>query len=141
MQTGEKTCAKLCIFLSAALSPPWQSPLLILAAIVSSFSQRQPFNAESSKFRWLHLGSPSLYCDPKTQTVNYGHCCWSVTKSCPALCDPRGPKHTRPPCPSPSPGVCSDSSPLSGDAIQPSHPLSSLSPAALNLPQHQGLFQ
>ena len=30
---------------------------------------------------------------------------------------------------------------LVGDAIQPSHPLSSLSPLAFNLPQHQGLFQ
>ena len=28
-----------------------------------------------------------------------------------------------------------------GDAIQPSHPLSSPSPLALNLSQHQGLFQ
>ena len=27
------------------------------------------------------------------------------------------------------------------DAIQPSHPLSSPSPPALNLSQHQGLFQ
>ena len=28
-----------------------------------------------------------------------------------------------------------------GDAIQPSHPLSSPSPLAFNLSQHQGLFQ
>ena len=28
-----------------------------------------------------------------------------------------------------------------GDAIQPSHPLSSPSPPALNLSQHEGLFQ
>ena len=28
-----------------------------------------------------------------------------------------------------------------GDAIQPSHPLSSPSPPALNLSQHQGVFQ
>ena len=28
-----------------------------------------------------------------------------------------------------------------GDAIQPSHPVSSPSPPALNLSQHQGLFQ
>ena len=28
-----------------------------------------------------------------------------------------------------------------GDAIQPSHPLSSLSPPAVSLSQHQGLFQ
>ena len=30
---------------------------------------------------------------------------------------------------------------LDGDAIQSSHPLSSPSPSALNLSQHQGLFQ
>ena len=30
---------------------------------------------------------------------------------------------------------------LVGDAIQPSHPLSPPSPFALNLSQHQGLFQ
>ena len=30
---------------------------------------------------------------------------------------------------------------LIGDAIQPSHPLSSPSPPAFNLSQHQGLFQ
>ena len=38
------------------------------------------------------------------------HCC-SVAKSCPTLCDPI--KHTRLPCPSLSPWVCSDSCPLS----------------------------
>ena len=39
--------------------------------------------------------------------------------------------------PSPSPRVC----PLHGDAVQPSHPLTASSPSALNLSQHQGLFQ
>ena len=47
----------------------------------------------------------------------------------------------RPPCPSPSPGACSDSVHRVGDAIQPSHPLSSPSPPAPNPSQHQGLFQ
>ena len=48
----------------------------------------------------------------------------------------------RPPCPSPSPGICSNSCPLShGDAVQPSHPLSSPSPPACNLSRHQGLSQ
>ena len=46
---------------------------------------------------------------------------------------PRELRHARPPCPSPTPGVC--------DTIQPSHPLSSPSPAALNLSQHQGLLK
>ena len=39
------------------------------------------------------------------------YCC-SVTKSCPTLCNLMN-CNTRPPCPSPSPGVCSDSYPLS----------------------------
>ena len=46
------------------------------------------------------------------------------------------------PCPSLSPRVCSNSCPFwVGDAIQPSHPLLSPSPFALNLSQHQDLFQ
>ena len=49
---------------------------------------------------------------------------------------PHGVQHTSPPCPSPIPGACSNSCPLIGDAIQPSHPLSSPSPSAFNLPQH-----
>ena len=38
--------------------------------------------------------------------------CCSVTQSCPTL-QPHRPQHTRLPCPSPSPGVCSNSSSLS----------------------------
>ena len=49
-------------------------------------------------------------------------------------------QHTRPPHPSPTPGVHSDSRPSSRDAIQPSHPLSSPS-SAPNPSQHQSLFQ
>ena len=41
---------------------------------------------------------------------------------------PHGLQHARPPCPSPTPGVYSNSCPLISDAIQPSHPLSSPSP-------------
>ena len=43
--------------------------------------------------------------------------------------------------PSPTPRACSNSCPSSWYAIQPSHPLSSPSPPALNLSQHQGLFK
>ena len=39
--------------------------------------------------------------------------CCSVAQSCLTLCDPHGLQHTRLPCPSLSPGVCSDSPPLS----------------------------
>ena len=54
---------------------------------------------------------------------------------------PHGLQHARLPCPSPTPGACSDSCALSQDAIQPSHPLLSPSPHAFNPSQHQGLFQ
>ena len=47
-------------------------------------------------------------------------------------------QHARPPCPSPSPRFHVHHV---NDAIQPSHPLLSPSPPALNLSQHQGLFQ
>ena len=68
-------------------------------------------------------------------------CCCSVAKSCPTLCNPMdcsilefpvlhyllefAQVHVH--------GV--------GDAIQPSHPLSSPSPQAFHLSQHQGIFQ
>ena len=64
----------------------------------------------------------------------------SVTQSCLTLCDPVN-------CS--TPGLPVHQLPEStqtyvhwvGDAIQPSHPLSSPSPPSLNLSQHQGLFQ
>ena len=68
------------------------------------------------------------------------YCCCSVTKSCLTL-GPHGLQHARPPCPSPSPGICSNSCPLSRWCRPTSYPLSSPSPPALSLSQHQGLFQ
>ena len=50
-------------------------------------------------------------------------------------------QHARPPCPSPTPGVTQTNIHQVGDAIQPSHPLSSPSPPEPNPSQHQGLFQ
>ena len=65
----------------------------------------------------------------------------SVTQSCPTLCDPMNRS---------MPGLPVHHQLLEftqtyvhwvGDAIQPSHPLSSPSPPAPNSSQHQGLFQ
>ena len=50
---------------------------------------------------------------------------------------PHGLHHTRPPCPSPTPGVYSNSCPLSWWC----HPTISSSPPTFNLSQHQGLFK
>ena len=54
---------------------------------------------------------------------------------------PHGLQHARLPSPSPTPRACSGSCHQVSDAIQPSHLLSSPSPPAFNLSQHQGLFQ
>ena len=53
---------------------------------------------------------------------------------------PHESQHNRPPCPLPTPRVNSNSCPLS-QWCQPPHALFSPSPPALNLSQHQGLFQ
>ena len=53
---------------------------------------------------------------------------------------PHEPQHARPPCPSPTPGVHQTHVHCVGDAIQPSHPLSSPSPPILKPSQHEGLF-
>ena len=65
----------------------------------------------------------------------------SVTQSCPTLCNPMD-------CSTPGFSVHHQLQELTqthdhrvSDAIQPSHPLSSSSPPAFNLSQHQGLFQ
>ena len=73
--------------------------------------------------------------------VKYFFSSVQLLQSCPTLCDPMN-------CSTPS---LPDHHQLLdftqtrvhwvGDAIQPSHPLSSPSPPALNLSQHQGLFQ
>ena len=60
------------------------------------------------------------------------------------LSDSLGPhesQHARPPCPSLTRGVYSNSCTSRGDAIQPSCPLSSPFPPAANPSQQQGLFQ
>ena len=65
----------------------------------------------------------------------------SVAQSCPTLCDPMNrstpglPVHHR------LPEFTQTHVHRRGDAIQPSHPLSSPSPPAPNPSQHQGLFQ
>ena len=54
---------------------------------------------------------------------------------------PHGLQHTKPPCPSPTPGASSNSCPSSRWCLPPSCPLLSPYSPALSLSQHQGLFQ
>ena len=65
----------------------------------------------------------------------------SVTQSCPTLCNPMN--HSTPGLPvhHQLPDLTQTHVRRVGDAIQPSHPLSSPSPPAPNPSQHQGPFQ
>ena len=65
----------------------------------------------------------------------------SVQFSCSVMSDslqPHGLQHARLPCPSQLPELAQTHVHWVGDAIQSSHPLSSPSPPAFNLSQHQG---
>ena len=65
----------------------------------------------------------------------------SVAQSCPTLCDPVDSSTTGFPVHHQLPELTQTHTHKVGDAIQPSHPLSSPSPPAFNPSQHQGLFQ
>ena len=81
------------------------------------------------------------FCEPlfSFSSVHFSHSVMSDSLR------PHGLQHTRLPCPSLSPRVCSNSCPLTqwwlDVFIQPLHPLSSPSPPAFNISQHQCLFQ
>ena len=65
----------------------------------------------------------------------------SVTQSCQTLCDPMNRSTPGLPVHYQFLGLTQAHVHWVGDAIQPSHPLSSPSPPAFNLSQHQGLFK
>ena len=65
----------------------------------------------------------------------------SVAQSCPTLCDPMNRSTPGLPVHHKLPEFAQTHAHRVGDAIQPSHPLSSPSPPAPNPSQHQGLFQ
>ena len=65
----------------------------------------------------------------------------SVAQSCPTLCDPMNCSMPGLPVHHQLPEFTQTHVHRVGDGIQPSHPLSSPSPSALNPSQHQSLFQ
>ena len=65
----------------------------------------------------------------------------SVAQSCPTLCEPMNRSMPSLPVHHQLPESTQTHVHWFGDAIQPSHPLSSPSPPAFNLSQHQGLFK
>ena len=86
-------------------------------------------------FKWLSV--PFLCSIEKYLPIQFS----SVTQSCPTLCDPMN--HSTPGLPVHHQLLEFTQTHVHwvGDAIQPSHPLSSPCPPAPNPSQHQGLFQ
>ena len=82
-----------------------------------------------------------LKCLIDEWTKNYKYQFSSVTQSCPTLCDPTNCSTPGLPVHHQLPEFTETHAHWVGEAIQPSHPLSSPSPSALNPSQHQGLFQ
>ena len=70
-----------------------------------------------------------FYCMP----IQFSSVVWVMLDSL----RPHESQHARPPCPSPTPGVYSNSCPWVGDAIQTFHSLLSPSPPAPNPSQHR----
>ena len=84
----------------------------------------------------------TLHCSPETITKLLTHYQFSsVTQSCPTLCDPMNRSTPGLPVHHQLPEFTQTHVHRVSDAIQPSHPLSSLSPPAPNPSQHQSLFQ
>ena len=89
----------------------------------------------------------SLHCSPETiTTLLMGHQFSSVQFSsvaqlCPTLCNPMNRSTPGLPVHHQLPEFTQTCVHRVGDAIQPSHPLSSPSPPVPNPSQHQGLFQ
>jgi len=78
----------------------------------------------------------TLLINVYTESVQFSHSVMSNSLR------PHGLQHARLPFPSPTPGAYSNLCVCwVGDAIQPSHPLSSPSVPTFNLSQHQGLFE
>ena len=83
------------------------------------------------------LPDPGIEPGSLTLSVQFS----SVAQLCPTLGDPMNCSTPGLPVYHKLPEFTQTHVHLLGDAIQPSHPLSSPSPPAPNLSQHQGLFQ
>ena len=102
--------------------PPWATPeLWVLNSLSSRPSKPKPI------FIRIKKSSQNQFS--------------SVTQSCPTLCNPMNHSTSGLPVHHQLPESTQTHVHQVGDAIQTSHPLSSPSPSAFNLSQHQGLSQ
>ena len=86
---------------------------------------------------WIHWAGDTLICRRQLGgyriEIGLALLLWFSRSVVPNTLRPHGLQQPRFPGPSPSPGACSNSFYWISDAIQPSYPLSSLSPPSFNL--------
>ena len=118
------------------LSLSFHIRLYILKKIFFSLWKRQPTFWINFLLRawWTH---PICFLFPSLLLLQFS----STVQSCPTLCDPMNSSTPGLPVHQQLPEFTQTHIHRVGDATQPSHPLLSPSPPALNPSQHQGLFQ
>ena len=109
------------------LKPAWTSGIV---SPINSITQQNGILVTKDEATLIHHNHPKSIV-----SVQFSHSIASDSLR------PCGLQQTRLPCPSPTLKACSNSCPSISDAIQRSYPLSSPSPLAFNLSQHQGLFK
>ena len=128
---------------------------LVINLSISLYKKDNMAGRDLSLISTIHAGN--LLCEWKlkywvnirsketTSKISFNFCkkfkFSSVTQSGPTLCDPMNRGTPGLPVHHQLPEFTQTHVHRVGDAIQPSHPLSSPSPPAFNLSQHQGLFQ
>ena len=111
--------------------------LKLKTAVLWGISTSEPKDVICS----LYLRLPELPLKFVNQSGPRSHQFSSVKLSCVRLCNPMNCSMPGFPVHHQLPELAQTHVHPVGDAIQPSHPLSSPSPPAFNLSQHQGLFQ
>ena len=114
-----------------------QTITLEWVAISSSRGSSQP--RDQTKVSCIAAGFFTSWATREALSLRGG--CFSVVQLCPTLCDPMDLSTPGLPVHHKLPEFTQTHVHRVGDAIQPSHPLSSPSPPAPNPSQHQGLFQ
>ena len=126
----------------------WWCPCVVFSSVVGRGCFLWPvlsFGKTLLAFALLHLYSKAKFAWYSRYLLTSCFCISvqfsSVTQSCPTQWDPMNPSTPGLPVHHQLPEFTQTHDHRIGDAIQPSHPLSSPSPPAPNPSQHQSLFQ
>ena len=133
------------------LPRPWDSPGKNTGVSCHCLLQRMKVKRESEVAQSCPTLSDPMDCSLPGSSIHgifqagvleWGAIAFStVAQSCPTLCDPMNCSTPGLPVHHQLPKITQTHVHRVTDAIQPSHPLSSPSPPAFNLSQHQGPFQ